>query len=321
MYDEQYGKTVYVSEFIVDVSTDFVSPSTIQDPAYVSYNEDLIRIKFDQESGVEHVRRYGVLEKLNSIMFGYGFHEDSHMFTTLKYYLLSIDPVGGEFYENFVLDVVKYSLRYAMKKINECIGQVNKFRPIFSPCVVYLLKSLNVLRRSLDVDMELTCIELISEKHGSLLGAMLSERHSLINNAGFNLNCLRNENTSSSVIPTDHPTADVHTKADKLQTMVVAFNVLFNVFKMLNIELHRKKGNDFYSTCPMCTEGWLMKMVHQSVIEGIREYMPLNNCLIDFDEDLLRFEHISPGSIMFVDTQCGGNRNFVHGYMTQADMT
>ena len=42
---------------------------------------------------------------------------------------------------------------------------------------------------------------------------------------------------------------DVHTKADKLQTMVVAFNVLFDVFKILSIELHRKKGNDFYSTC------------------------------------------------------------------------
>ena len=96
--------------------------------------------------------------------------------------------------------------------------------------MVYLLKSLNVLCRSLDVDMELTCIELISEKHGSLLGAMLSERHSLINDAGINLNCLWNENASSLVIPTDHSTADVHTKADKLQTMVVAFNVLFNVF-------------------------------------------------------------------------------------------
>ena len=225
-------------------------------------------------------------------MSGYGFHEDSHMFTTLKYYLLSIDPAGGEFYENFVLDVVKYSLRYAMKKINECIGQVNKFRPIFSPSVVYLLKSLNVLRHSLDVDMELTCIELIGEKHGSLLGTMLSERHSLINDAGFNLNCLRNENASSSAIPTDHPTADVHTKADKLQTMVVAFNVLFNVFKILSIELHRKKGNNFYSTCPTCTEGWLMKTECQSVIESIREYIPLNDCLIDFDEDPLRFEHI-----------------------------
>ena len=156
----------------------------------MSYDEDSIRIKFDQESSVEHVHQYGVLEKLNSIMFGYGFHEDSHMFMTLKYYLLSIDQAGGEFYENFVLDVVKYLLHYAMKKINECIGQVNKFRLIFSPSVVYLSKSLNDLRRSLGVDMELTCIELISEKHGSLLGAMLSERHSLINDAGFNLSCL-----------------------------------------------------------------------------------------------------------------------------------
>ena len=94
---------------------------------YVSYDEDSIRIKFDQESSLEHVCQYGMLKKLNLIMFGYGFHEDSHMFMTLKYYLLSIDPVGGKFYENFVLDVVKYSLRHAMKKINECIGQVKKF--------------------------------------------------------------------------------------------------------------------------------------------------------------------------------------------------
>ena len=94
MYDEQYGKTVYVSELIVDVSTDFVSPSTIQDPAYMSYDEDSVRIKFDQESSFEHVCQYGVLEKLNSIMFGYAFHEDSHTFTTLKYYLFVDRPSG-----------------------------------------------------------------------------------------------------------------------------------------------------------------------------------------------------------------------------------
>ena len=102
--------------------------------------------------------------------------------------------------------------------------------------------------------------------------------------------------------------------------MVVAFNVLFDVFKILSIELHRKKGNDFYSTCPKCTEGWLMKMEYQSVIESIREYMPLNDCLIDFDEDPLRFEHMFPGSITFVDTQCG-DRNFVHGYIMQVDIS
>ena len=116
------------------------------------------------------------------------------------------------------------------------------------------------------------------------------------------------------------PTADVHTKAEKLQTMVVTFNVLFDVLKILSIELHRKKGNDFYSTSPTCTEGWVMKTERQSVIESIREYIPLNDCLIDFNEDPLRFEHIFPDSMTFVDTQ-SGNRNFVHGYMTQANIS
>ena len=35
-----------------------------------------------------------------------------------------------------------------------------------------------------------------------------------------------------------------------------------------------------------------MKTECQSVIQSIREYIPLNDCLIDFDEDPLRFEHI-----------------------------
>ena len=43
-------------------------------------------------------------------MSGYGFHEDSHMFTTLKYYLLLIDPAGGECYENFVCGEVLVAL-------------------------------------------------------------------------------------------------------------------------------------------------------------------------------------------------------------------
>ena len=94
---------------------------------------------------------------------------------------------------------------------------------------------------------------------------------------------------------TDYPTADVHTKADKLQTMVVAFNVLFDVFKILSIELHRKSGDDFYSMCPTCTEGWLMETKCQSVIEIIREYVPLNDCLIDFDEDPLSSGVLRPG--------------------------
>ena len=63
-----------------------------------------------------------------------------------------------------------------------------------------------------------------------------------------------------------------------------------------------------------------MKTEPQSVIESIREYVPLNDCLIDFDKDPLRFERISPGSITFVYTQ-SGNRNFVHSYMTQADIS
>ena len=151
-----------------------------------------------------------------------------------------------------------------------------------------------MLHHSLDVDMELTCIELISKKHGSLLGAMLSERHSLINNTGFNLNCLWNENAYSVVIPTDHPTADVHTKADKLQTMVVALNVLFDVFKILCIELHRKKGNDFYSTCPHRLSSSMKSNADEAKLKRLQDhlssdckYNPFKFCNTSDNEKLL----------------------------------
>ena len=63
-----------------------------------------------------------------------------------------------------------------------------------------------------------------------------------------------------------------------------------------------------------------MKTEHQSMIESIRECLPLNDCLIDFDDNPLRFEKMFPGSITFLDGQ-KGDRNFIHSFMTQADIS
>ena len=41
--------------------------------------------------------------------------------------------------------------------------------------------------------------------------------------------------------------------------------------------------------------------------------------MIDFDDDPLRFEKLFPGSITFLDSQ-KGDRNFIHSFMTQADI-
>ena len=39
---------VYVTELNADLSTDFSSPHTVQDPAYVCYDEEVLNIKLSE---------------------------------------------------------------------------------------------------------------------------------------------------------------------------------------------------------------------------------------------------------------------------------
>ena len=116
------------------------------------------------------------------------------------------------FYENFILDVVVHCLRYTMKVINDQVvrscGQ-RRFRLIFSPSVVSLLKALNALRRSFDLSEDLTALDLINEKNGSITGDLIEEHN------------------------------DLHNRADANMCKMSVFNVLFDVYKILSIELHR----------------------------------------------------------------------------------
>ena len=94
-------------------------------------------------------------------MKNYGNEERVYTFTTLKYNIKAMG-VSGEFYENFVLDVICHCLRFAMKEINGCLVN-RKFRPIFSPSIVYLLKTLNAFQRAFELDAELTSLDLMNE--------------------------------------------------------------------------------------------------------------------------------------------------------------
>ena len=65
---------VYVTELNADLSTDFSSPHTIQDPAYVCYDEEVLNIKLSEPtlSDCSHVHRCALLDVLNEIMNDYG---------------------------------------------------------------------------------------------------------------------------------------------------------------------------------------------------------------------------------------------------------
>ena len=150
---EECYRKVYVSELSVDLSTDFVSPHTIQDPVYVAYDQDVLHVRLKKEDK-DDVRRCAILKLLNDIMKNYGNEERVYTFTMLKYNIKAMG-VSEEFYENFVLDVVHHCLHSPMKEINGCLVN-RKFRPIFSPSIVYLLKTLNAFRRAFELDAELT---------------------------------------------------------------------------------------------------------------------------------------------------------------------
>ena len=335
---------VYITEINADLSCDFLSPHTIQDPVYMSYDEDTLQIRlsepllsFDDPSYVRQKwHRQSLLGSLNGIMHDYGCVQSVQCFSTFKFNLLSMCNTSAElffdasnlFYENFILDVVVHCLHYAMKVINDQVvhlcGQC-RFRPIFSPSVVSLLKALNMLRRSFDLSEDLTALDLINEKNGSIIGALIEEHNDLLNRADANMCDMRNEEGSGvfrldNAFGVGNPSNDDHKTMNDLQTKMSVFNVLFDVYKILSIELHRGDKMSFMACCPTCTNGYLMKEEYQAFVDSIRECLPMRNTLIDNEEDPIQMKRMLLGSMTFMESQCG-DRNFIQSFVTQADIS
>ena len=79
---------------------------------------------------------------------------------------------------------------------------------------------------------------------------------------------------------------DHHFDMNALQTEMIAFHILFDVYKVLSVELHRRDAPKFVTQCPTCMNGYLMKTKMQSFIDSIRECLPLNNVSCIDNEDL-----------------------------------
>ena len=307
----------------------------------ISYDEDTLQIQlsepllsFDDPSYVrQRWHRQSLLSSLNGIMHDYGCIQSVQCFSTFKFNLLSVCNAFAElffdasnlFYENFILDVVMHCLRYAMKVINDqmvCSCGQCRFRLIFSPSVVSLLKALNILRRSFDLSEDLTALDLINKKNGSIIGALIEECNDLHNRADANMCDMRNRNgvfRLDDAFGVGNPRNDDHKTMNDLQTKMSVFNVLFDVYKILSIELHRGDKTSFMACCLMCTDGYLMKEEYQAFLDSIQECLPTRNTLIDNEEDPIRMERMFPGSMTFMKSQCG-DRNFSQSFVTQADI-
>ena len=100
----------------------------------------------------------------------------------------------------------------------------------------------------------------------------------------------------------NNQSSNLHKDTNDLQTKISVFNILFDVYKILSIELHRRNRTSFVTCCPTCTDGYLMKVEFQSFLDSIRKCLPFNNLLLDGDDDPLRFEKMLPGCVTFMET-------------------
>ena len=74
---------------------------------------------------------------------------------------------------------------------------------------------------------------------------------------------------------------------------LTAVQVMFDLYKLISIELHRGNEVNFFSCCPTCTNGHLMKEEYQTLIDSVRESVPMKNVMCS--KDPLRHEHMSMG--------------------------
>ena len=113
---------------------------------------------------------------------------------------------------------------------------------------------------------------------------------------------------------------DKHKMISRVQSKLIILQTLFDVYKLVSRELHRQDKTNFFSGCPTCTNGHLMKEEYQAMIDSIRERVPLKNVL--FHSDPLCIENMTDSKkILFVESQSGGNRNFVDTFRSQADIS
>ena len=112
-----------------------------------------------------------------------------------------------------------------------------------------------------------------------------------------------------------------HKDTMNFQTKMLVIQALFDLYKVISIELHRRvdyenrsnKSADFFERCPLCINGYLMKNKYQAMIDSIRGSLPLmkgmNGHFVKLCRDLLRHEVISDtGNLSFIEN-CSSSVN------------
>ena len=203
------------------MSCEFVSPSTVQDPCWVDYDEAVVKVKL-----VEKLRRRGhnnddrcpqlvnrlnvqcgMLQCLHEYMANFGMDIQPDL-SSLRIMFNHHYGEDKEFMANFMLSAMVTMLRSVMFQLSKMRRKVGlgrndheePIRPMFSPSCIHLLSALNILRRSCRTGIDLCDEMLMTEQTGSLLGSVLEERDKLLKRCYDKCRLMRDERGE----PTDH---------------------------------------------------------------------------------------------------------------------
>ena len=137
-------------------------------------------------------------------------------------------------------------------------------------------------------------MNLLKENVGLLIGRMLDKRCDLLSEVSEKITFLRSSSSVNANIdrvtglPSD--IVNTHKGVVDLQTKMLVVQALFDLYKVISIELHRcidykskyefhDRGTDFFKRCPSCVNGYLMRNEYQTMINSIRESLPLMNSM------------------------------------------
>ena len=321
---------VYVTELEKDLSCNFISPSTVQDPCWVDYDELIVRLKLTEKArrrrsggGGDNDDAPHLVDKLNTqcsalrclndymVNFGTGLQPD---FSTIKFYLCHWYGGDKEFIANFLSTTTLSLLRECMFQLARLRRKVGKnradkeetIRPIFSPSCVHLLSALNVVRRSSRIAMDLCDVDLMTERIGSFLGSVLEERDQLLGRCYAKCVLMQEKKVeegrrrgggymfSPQSVAYKMCEAGVENESshsagvNSFQSKLYAFQVLMDAYKYLSVGLHHWSN----LVCPTCHPTHLMKQELQTMIESVREALPLMDRGVNTGGDPINVERV-----------------------------
>ena len=221
-----------------------------------------------------------------------------------------------DFFENLLRSVMTMCIRQGLKEINEELKSLNKeeFKLIYSPNIPNLLSMLNIFRRSLGNgdDVNLSDSIMLTEDVGSIIGCSLRERTNLIDMVDKKVSSIRVrggvDKTTYQVMSIPKMTIpDSHHGICLLQTKMSMIQMLFDTYKIISMELPRKSGKfilssaEIFNRCPSCTNGHLVKGEYQTMVDIVRESLPLKG--VTFEHDPIRHEAVKQaGQIKSIET-------------------